>query len=147
MAFLFVLVLVLIVYGSLYPFNLSSQPPSAETIETFLWSWRQIGSRGDVLGNVALFVPYGFLGMLALPPKDAAVRRFALLLAIGFTVAAGVQVAQLYLPSRDAALGDVAWNALGCLIGAALTLPAAVRDRLTTRAPALETIVPLALIA
>ena len=88
MAFLFVLVLVLIVYGSLYPFSFSTQPPSAEVIETFLRSWRHIGGRGDLLGNVALFVPYGFLGMLALPPRDSALMRFALLLVVGFAVAA-----------------------------------------------------------
>lgn len=147
MAFLFALVLVLILYGSLYPFNFSSVQPSAETIEAFLRSWQHFGGRGDVLGNVALFVPYGFLGMLSLPPKNAEVKRFILLCVIGLAVAAGVQVVQLYLPSRDAALGDVAWNVLGCLIGAALTLPAAVRLRLAAEIPAFDVMVPLALIA
>ncbi|CAA9892287.1 conserved membrane hypothetical protein [Candidatus Methylobacter favarea] len=104
----FYLVCVFIAYGSLYPFEFYAQI-SQESIEAFLFSWRPSSSRGDVLGNIALFIPFGFLGYRLQP-----LWRLSL---IGLLVAFGLQAAQLYLPTRLPALYDVYWNLAGIAIG------------------------------
>lgn len=79
----------------------------------------------EVLANVALFVPAGFLLAVLLGRVWASI----LLCLLG---AAAIETAQhLFLPSRVASLGDVEHNALGGLIGAVLALPLAywVRTR------------------
>jgi VanZ family protein len=75
------------------------------------------GSAADILANIVLFIPLGFLFQLA--------RRRAgwpsLLQALGFgvLVSAAVEACQLFLPGRDSSLIDVATNGLGALLGAA----------------------------
>jgi glycopeptide antibiotics resistance protein len=75
------------------------------------------GSVSDVLANIVLFIPLGFLFHLA--------RRRAgwpsLLQALGFgvLVSSAVEACQLFLPGRDSSLIDVATNGLGALLGAA----------------------------
>ena len=51
----------LILYGSLYPFDFSLNALTDTGIERFLYTRSLFSSRGDELGNIALFIPYGFL--------------------------------------------------------------------------------------
>jgi glycopeptide antibiotics resistance protein len=111
MKFLFLLVCILIAYGSLYPFDFRAIPPGEWV--AFLGSWNQLIHRGDVLANVVLFLPFGYLGALLFGRK-------AWLLWSAVLLGGGLQVAQLYLPSRDANLLDVIWNLLGTLVGAGI---------------------------
>jgi len=105
---LFIIVTVLITYGSLYPFDFQAMPVAAW--QQFLASWRHHVYRGDVLGNIVLFIPFGYFGGLL------NMRRHRLmLLALLFAVV--LQLLQLYLPSRDANLTDILWNLLGTVIG------------------------------
>jgi glycopeptide antibiotics resistance protein len=79
----------------------------------------------EILANVALFVPAGFLLAVLLGRVWISV-----LLCLLATIA--IETAQhLFLPSRVASVGDVEHNALGGLIGAVLALPLAywVRTR------------------
>lgn len=107
---LWLVVAVLAVYGSLYPFRwLDARQP-----------WRVLltvpahVSRSDILGNVALFVPIGASGALALRRS-----RFGSLfvLASGGALAVGLQVAQLWTSGRTAALYDAVWNVAGLVVG------------------------------
>ena len=107
----FFIVALLIVYGSLYPFNFHPAPPGAW--RAFLATWDVLTNRGDVLSNVLLFVPFGYLGMLAL-------GRRAWLVVSALVLATAVQVLQVYLPGRDANLQDVFWNMLGVALGIGL---------------------------
>jgi hypothetical protein len=102
-------------------------------------------SLGDVVGNVVLFVPAGMLGWAltaaplgpSAPSRQAGVapfgaagrglmrrwigwRRTLLVLALGVAFAFVLQVAQLFIPQRAAALSDVLWNALGLFVGMGL---------------------------
>lgn len=66
----------------------------------------------DFLLNVVLFAPLGAVLMRSAPGKTAYVILFGALLS------ASIEVAQLYIPGRDASLGDVVANTLGTAAGA-----------------------------
>lgn len=77
--------------------------------DTRLWS-----SRGDVLGNVLLFLPWA---LVSRPLAGASARAQWSLLLSGLALAAGLQIMQIALPSRDAAVSDIVWNMVGLLLG------------------------------
>lgn len=107
---------VLISYGSLYPFQWSSASAGALGrlfADRHLWT-----SSGDVLGNTALFVPWGFIGWHAL--RGPAVRRYAVVFSTGLALALALQILQIWVPARSAALADVFWNGVGTVIGLVL---------------------------
>ena len=106
-----------IAYGSLFPFDFRFAVLSGASIDTFLGSWRAISGRGDLLGNVILFVPFGFIMTITTKERSQAFWRAVLVLLAAAIFAAGLQFAQLYLPSRTAALNDVFWNLLGTAVG------------------------------
>lgn len=54
---------VLITYGSLYPFDFS--PVAPEAMRRLFADWQLMGSRGDIVGNVILFVPWGLVGLFS----------------------------------------------------------------------------------
>lgn len=49
----------------------------------FLTDWRLYSSRGDLLGNISLFLPYGFFGMLAVRREQSRSARFVALAVFG----------------------------------------------------------------
>ena len=107
----------LILYGSLYPFDYM-EPPSAAA------AWRQLllasewwTSPGDVMGNVLLFVPWGALGATALPRPRG--QRLVWFFVGSVVFAFAVQVIQIWFPSREPSRADVLWNAVGTLTGMA----------------------------
>jgi VanZ family protein len=108
----------LIVYGSLYPFTMSAPDSAAHAFAVMFDDWSFRTSIGDALGNLALFVPFGIAGGLAFS-SQAMVKRSAMVLAMGFFLALGVQLAQVYFPPRTPAIVDVAWNLLGASAGLA----------------------------
>jgi glycopeptide antibiotics resistance protein len=70
----------------------------------------------ELLGNVLLFAPLGFLLPLLLP----AVRRWWQALAVGAGVSLAIELYQLTWPGvRKADVNDVLMNALGALLGLA----------------------------
>jgi VanZ family protein len=117
----------LIVYGSLYPFNFSTPEPGS--LQRLFSDWTLTSTRGDMLGNVALFVPWGLAGVLVSAPRTGARRAVWITAVAGFVLALGCQIAQLWTPSRNAALADVFWNMLG--VAAGLVLGRRAQKRLT----------------
>jgi glycopeptide antibiotics resistance protein len=71
----------------------------------------------DVVRNVALYVPFGFLGMRALGRTDA--RGVLRVAAIAAIFSLGVESQQLYTIDRVASLTDIVSAALGSIAGAA----------------------------
>jgi VanZ family protein len=106
-------VALLITYGSLYPFNFAA-PPNGVFARLFS-ELDSMGSRGDILGNIGLFLPWGVIGILVLPPRKALYWTAA----SSFAIASGLQIAQVWTPTRTPALYDVIWNMVGCAIGVA----------------------------
>lgn len=110
-------------YGSIYPFDFQFQALDPATWQAFVDTCCRETSRGDILGNVVLFLPFGYLGILAAGPERGLIRQFLFVCLIGVVFAFVLQVAQLYLPSRDENLQDVIWNLLGIIVGAGLGIP------------------------
>lgn len=74
-----------------------------------------------VLGNVLLFIPWGFLLFLALDtPERPRGRSYAITLLGGIIFALAMFTWQQFLPSRVTMLSDALSNGLGALTGAAL---------------------------
>lgn len=107
----------LIAYGSLYPGNFVT--PGAGAMKEFLADWRLFTSRGDLLGNLALFFPLGIAGILFASPSLSVTIRVAWLLLLALAFSFVLQLAQVWLPSRSAALADVVWNMAGMMLGMA----------------------------
>lgn len=101
---------------STWPFNFTA-PDASGDAWTSLWrSWGLASSRGDIAGNLALFVPVGVFGLVGLA-SPLGLRRIVLVLALSMLVAVAAQAAQIYLPSRSATLVDVIWNGIGLILG------------------------------
>ncbi|WP_313357700.1 VanZ family protein [Microbacterium sp.] len=66
----------------------------------------------EFLANIALFVPLGLLLVAAFPRANAWV-----VLLIGYSASATIELVQTLLPSRYPTLSDVIANALGTAIG------------------------------
>lgn len=111
---LFLIIALLIAYGSLYPFDITAPSPSAW--KTFLYDWSLFTSKGDVLGNIVLFIPFGFVGFWSISIRNA-IYRYAMVLTLAFVLAFSLQLAQIWLPSRSGVLSDVVWNMAGAVIG------------------------------
>lgn len=102
---------ILIAYGSLYPGDFSASGTGAA--KKFLTDWRLFTSRGDLLGNLALFFPLGMASVLFAPHSLNSTTRIAWALFLAFVFSFMLQLAQVWLPSRSAALADVIWNMAG----------------------------------
>lgn len=110
----------LIIYGSLYPGSFSQPEPGV--LENFFSDWRWMTSLSDMLGNVALFIPFGLAsGLVTGAGRDVTVRMLGLFV-LGLLLAFILQLAQVWLPTRSAALADVVWNMAGMLLGAVAAL-------------------------
>jgi VanZ family protein len=105
---------VFIVYGSLYPF--AFRPFPGDPLRALLATWGARASRGDLAGNVALYVPLGFFVSLAARRLGFA-GRSALAAASGTALSIAVELAQLWTSGRQSALSDVIANAAGALFG------------------------------
>ncbi|MFQ6017085.1 MAG: VanZ family protein [Kiloniellaceae bacterium] len=122
MFFLSTIVLVGIAYGSLFPFNFHAAEIDPATLDAFVASWRAPAGRGDIFANFVLFAPFGLVGLMATGRKRLFLLRLVLTIVAAVVFATALQVAQLFLPGRIAALNDVVWNTLGTIAGALAAL-------------------------
>lgn len=144
---LWIAFLVIASLGSIYPFNFSSAGVDWTSVSAFLQSCCKRLGRGDILGNVLLFLPIGFTGMFASARQRGYAGRFLFVMSTGVFVALVLQLLQFYLPSRDENLQDVAWNTVGIVGGAVIAaLFARWAPAADSSSPGI-TLVPLALIA
>ncbi|WP_323123526.1 VanZ family protein [Burkholderia alba] len=114
----------LIVYASLYPFS----------------GWRSLGidpfdyvfapmprylTAFDVVTNVLGYLPFGGFAVLALHPRWRGTLAVLIASVLGAVLSGAMEALQTYLPERVSSNLDLAANALGALLGAALVAPAA----------------------
>jgi VanZ family protein len=120
----------LIVYGSWYPFSgwrslgLSPFAYLTDPLPQYLTAF-------DVLTNVLGYMPFGALVVLALYPRRRGTLAVALAFGLGVVLSGTMEAVQTWLPTRVASNLDLAANAFGALLGAALIAPAtgALLDR------------------
>jgi glycopeptide antibiotics resistance protein len=74
-----------------------------------------------IIGNVLLFLPWGFLMFISLYTLDRpTVQTYVLTILLGFTFTIGIEAWQYFLPSRVADINDVIWNTVGTIAGSIL---------------------------
>ena len=114
---LLLVVLALIVYGSLYPFNFKPDAIHGGVLEALRQlSWARAG-RGDRISNVLLYLPLGFCLFLWLELRWRRALSMIAATALGTLLSLSIEVAQVYISARVPSLADVALNALGTLLG------------------------------
>jgi VanZ family protein len=117
---LLAVVVFLIVFGSLYPFEFSLAGPGA--LDRLGALPRAGTTRSDVAANVLLYLPLGatFAWLLAARFGDAVAVPVATLCAAALSYA--IESAQLFETRRVASLADFACNTAGAIAGACLAL-------------------------
>ena len=107
---------VLIVYGSLYPFSgwVGARDPFAFLLRGFTGT--QV-SLGDLVTNVIAYVPAGLLVYRFLLPKAQAAVAAASAIAAAFTLSLSIEVLQAFLPTRIQSTIDLLTNTLGGTLG------------------------------
>lgn len=111
-------VVVLIGYGSLYPFNFvfdGSRPTFSDA--WYQLSWARAG-KADRVRNVLLYVPLGFCLMLWLRFRVGFLWAACIATMLGLLLSLSIELAQVYLTIRVPSLMDVTLNASGTLLGA-----------------------------
>jgi glycopeptide antibiotics resistance protein len=74
-----------------------------------------------IVGNVLLFLPWGFLMFISLYTVDRpTVQTYVLTILLGFSFSATIEAAQYFMPTRVADVNDVIWNSAGTMLGAFL---------------------------
>ena len=108
---------VAIIYGSVFPFGFEPGRWTGAALQAFFATWHRFGSLGDILGNVALFLPFGFFGeALCTGRPNIKAARIRLILG-GFILATGLQFLQIIIPQRVPEMTDILWNMLGIFLG------------------------------
>lgn len=126
---LWLLLTAFIVYGTTIPFRFDLARWGGVQGLVHRIDWHFLGDgRGyralpDIVQNILLFMPFGFLGYLSLVAKRSRLK-LAAIVAMGAALSAFVEFLQTFSETRWPALSDVVCNttgtALGLLIGIAL---------------------------
>lgn len=114
---LLVLVAFLIGYGSVYPFGFEARTIGAAQLAAFLSTYYGPTTLSNVVANIVLFAPFGFLAPLAARERRHPRWALGLFVVLGAVLAVALQVVQLWLPGRVPALGDALLNFIGIAFG------------------------------
>jgi VanZ family protein len=117
------IVVALILYGSLYPWEFHARQLGASPAWILLHSWPNAINRymlWDVIVNVVLYAPLGVFGFLAMSEgSPRAVRIFTPVL-LALALSASVEMIQLFDDSRQCSASDVLCNVTGGALGVGL---------------------------
>lgn len=90
-------------------------------------NWLVLGGRpgdpiiSDIVQNILLFIPFGFLGYFSLVFKSSLLKRLGIV-ATGAALSAFVEFLQMFSATRFPALSDVIFNTTGTAVGLVLAL-------------------------
>jgi VanZ family protein len=119
----FLIVIALIVYGSLYPWEFHSSPLAANALWVLLHSWPKSIDRFlvfDIALNVSIYIPVGLFGLLALRQNVRTVFAVTMTVLFALALSSGIEMAQLFDDGRDCTASDVICNVSGAVFGVAL---------------------------
>ena len=118
--------LLLVIYGSLIPFDYRAVPIS-EIWSRFLdMPYLRLGvaSRADWIANILLYVPMGFLSVAWMGETARSTRGKFLCVLVGFLgcsfVAATIEFLQIFISPRTVSFNDIIAENLGVIVGIAL---------------------------
>jgi VanZ family protein len=111
-------VVVIVVYGSLYPFVFRHPANGIGPLGTLLKDWAQLPQRGDFVANVLLYFPLGFFGVLAFSAKTRLLAAAGVAIAAAVLLSTAMELAQYYVAGRVTSASDVYSNVIGALLGA-----------------------------
>ncbi|MEL0034936.1 MAG: VanZ family protein [Gammaproteobacteria bacterium] len=110
-------IVLLIVYGSLYPFKFSGDMPGLQQTWQLLTDFNLQTTQADVLANIILFIPLGFVIRIASNQYRERIIATSIMFGLATVLAFTLQYLQLFLPSRVPDAGDATFNMLGTIIG------------------------------
>jgi len=113
---LLAIIVALILYVSLYPFQFGADGPAAMEVLREL-SWAR-ASRGDMLNNVLLYVPLGFCIALTVEPRFGRLAGIVAGLVGGALLSITMEIMQGSIATRVPSLTDLSLNAAGAFAGA-----------------------------
>jgi len=87
MGYILLLFVILISYGSLYPFHFSGDLLPAADFFSWLTDNSYRTTRADIVANILLFVPYGFVALLTVSNSRRQLFHGAMLLLAGALLA------------------------------------------------------------
>ncbi len=111
----------LTVYASLYPLE-GWRDHGLSPFAYLSAPWPRYVTSFDIVLNLAGYVPYGFLCVVALRPRLRGVPAFIVALASGCALSLVLEAVQSYLPARVAMNVDLLFNSAGAAAGALLGL-------------------------
>src|SRR3974377_2134720 len=117
--FVLLLVLLFILYGSFFPFDFRERSYPGGPLLYLLDTWREWDNRGDLLANILLYLPFGFLTVNALPRRFPGALKFLLAVIAGVVLSTAIEIAQFSDLGRVTSMGDVYANGIGTASGAA----------------------------
>ena len=115
---LWVLFSIFVVYGTTFPFSFEHGEHAISALLNRI-SWSPRSSIPDMLQNIILFTPFGFLGYFSLIYKSSRKRKVAVVL-LGSLLSASVELLQIFSWQRWPALSDVIFNTAGTAVGLSL---------------------------
>ena len=122
---LLLLVLALIVYGSLYPWNLDFDRSSQNPLWVLLNAWPRGIDRWvlrDAAISLLLYFPLGMTAFLAAARRHGRLAAFDAALLIALGLSSSMEMLQIYAPGRTCSLFDVLCNVSGAAAGAIAAL-------------------------
>ena len=121
---LLILTILLIVYGSLYPWHFDfagGRNPIIVLLDSWPAVWDRFALRDGIV-NVVLYMPLGTAAMCVLARRFPGGLAFAPVIIGGAALSVAMELTQVYIPLRVCSLFDVVSNTAGTAIGAALAV-------------------------
>jgi VanZ family protein len=118
-----VLWVVLIFYGSLFPWQFHARSLPGDLLAAIVQSWPRQLERfviRDAFVNVALYLPLGLFGWMALQRAGRMSLSFTAPLVCGVLISSLVETLQYFTATRTSSLMDVALNTSGTAAGIAI---------------------------
>jgi len=113
------LILLVIVYGSLYPFEFHEPNGGVGALTTLILTWNvPPAGLGDLGANVLLYFPLGFFGVLSVRAGKRIGNRLIPTILLGFALCVTMELIQYYDAGRVTNFSDVYLNTSGTALGA-----------------------------
>jgi VanZ family protein len=130
---LLAVVVLLILYGSLFPFRFVAEDFGGPFQTLMQLRWARTFRR-DVIANLLLYAPLGATLAWALPRGWSPARTAFTVTVLAALLSFGIETAQIFEPRRVASLTDIVLNAVGAFTGCIVALGVqVVADRLSSQ--------------